>query len=93
LTSLVDYQTNAQRFAISLLQAYPKALFSSDDNDNFQFTYVIQQWTEESYNQTMEAASGIVGAACCMLGNLQLLRPLAKALRKRSKVLTITFLR
>jgi hypothetical protein len=29
----------------------------------------------------------------CMLGNLQLLRPLATAPRKSSKVLTITFLR
>jgi hypothetical protein len=29
----------------------------------------------------------------CMLGNLQLLRPLARTLRKSSKVLTITFLR
>ena len=63
LTSLVDYRRNVQQFVVSLLQAYPEALFSPDDNGNVPYASIIRQWIEGSYNQRMETASGLVVGA------------------------------
>lgn len=63
LSSIADYPRDASHFMLSLLKAYPEALFTRDVDGCVPFGGVIQEWIQNEYNESpLETRSGVVSS-------------------------------